>query len=475
MARDERRTGWLLGGLAALLVARQLRWLLTGTINEDELENLQILWLFDHGRVFGRDYVTSHLPTFSLLLAPLYRWRGVSPALPGLVRVAIAPLMAWTLAEVALLGRRIAGHARGALVAVILLLASPTLAASLSEARPDSVALPLALLAFRLFASYVGSGRVGTLSLAGLAFGLSFLFNPKAVLLWLATAWAAERHHVRELALPGSARTRRIAAFAVLALAPLGLALAFLAARGIVGSADVEVFLTTGYRWLDATRLAAYKRHLATRIVALSPLPWLLGAWALVRSPWRRDAPWQALTLAALAHGAQIALSAVLVTQMLLIPAALFAAAAARALRERSAATQTVAMLVAVLMPACFAAEDRHGRAEQTARMAFVLAHVPEDRSVLDGRYGLEAFRPLIGRFQQFRPWIYRPGVFANEQAEVLSAIASQRVGAVIHHPLYELFDPELRALIERHYAPSARTDVWLPRPRPAAPSPTGS
>ncbi len=450
--------------LTACVLARLSIWLLTGRFNEDELENLQVLWLYDHGWIFGRDYVTSHLPSLSLLLAPLYRWQGPSPALPGLVRLAIVPAVAWTLVEVATLGRRLAACSEGGWIAVSLLLASPTLAASLVEARPDALALPLALTGMRLFARYASSARVATLASGGLAFGASFLFNPKAVLLWLAMAWALERQNFRALALPRRERARRMAAFVLPALAPVGIVLGVLATRGIVSGDDVEIFLTTGYRWLDALRLGAYKRHLLVRIVLLAPLPWLLGGWAFVRRPRRSDAITEALGLAALAYTAQIALSAVVVTQMLLLPAVLFAAAAARTLIACSARVRALVVAAAVVAPAVLAHESRDGRSEQLARMAFVLAHVPEDRPVLDGRFGLEAFRPLIGRFQQFRPWIYRPGVFAREQAEALSAIASGRVGAVIHHPLYELLDPELRTLIERHYGPSERADVWLPK-----------
>ncbi|MBK7973378.1 MAG: hypothetical protein IPK07_08885 [Deltaproteobacteria bacterium] len=470
MRADERRDRWLLAALAAVLAWRVLAWLVTGSFNEDELENVQVLWLFHHGVVFGRDYVTSHLPTFAFLLEPLYRWKGPSPELPGAVRIALVPMVAWTLAELHALGSRVSGWRLGGIVTIVGVLASPTLAVSLSEARPDALALPLALAGLRLFDRHARErgSEVRDLAHAGLCFGASLLMNPKAMFLFLATLWAADRHHARDRALGASERHRWLAIFASAALAPLAVAIGALAAAGIVGRADVEVFLTTGYRWLDPVGLLDYKRFLLGRIVALAPAPWLIGAWALLRDRPRaagaREPGWDAVWLAALAYLGQMTFSAVLVTQMLLLPAALLAAAATRVLRGRSTATTLLVCLVTVIVPAVSAPEDRGGRDEQVARWRYVLDHVAEDRPVLDGRFGSEAFRPLAGRFQQYRPWIYRPEVFAEEEARVVAALAERRFGAVVAHPNFALIPAEVRAVIERNYAPVDRADVWLPR-----------
>lgn len=470
MRADERRDRWLLVALAALLAWRLGGWLIAGSFNEDELENLQVLWLFHHGVMFGRDYVTSHLPTFAFLLEPLYRWKGPGPELPGVVRLALVPVVAWTLVEVHALGRRISGWDLGGWVTVALVLASPTLAASLSEARPDALALPLALAGLRLFDAYARGRGDGPrrLALSGVAFGASLLMNPKPTFLVLATLWAADRHHAIDRALAPSERRRRAGLFAGTALAPLAVAIGVLAASGIVSRGDVEVFLTTGYRWLDPVRLLEWKRFLLERIVMLTPLPWLLGAWALARCHPRRAATrepgWDALWLAALAYVGQIVGSAVVVTQMLLFPAVLLAAAAARTLRERSTATTLLVCLATVVVPAVIAPEDRSGRDEQEARWRYVLDHTAADRPVLDGRWGCEAFRPLVGRFQQFRPWAYRPEVFAAEQARVAEALVERRFGAVIEHPNFALLPGDIRALAEANYAPSDRPEVWLPR-----------
>lgn len=470
MAADERRDRWLVTALAAVLAWRLASWLLAGSFNEDELENVQVLWLFHHGVVFGRDYVTSHLPTFAFLLEPLYRWKGPTPELPAAVRVALVPWIAWTLAEVHALARRSSGWPLGGWVAVVLVLASPTLAVSLGEARPDALGLPLALAALRLFDRYARRQRTDgrELALAGAAFGASLLMNPKAVLLFLATAWAAARHHARDRGQVASEGRRWIAFFACAALAPLAVVIAGLATAGVVGRADVEVFLTTGYRWLDPVRLLEFKRFLLERIVGLAPAPWVLGAWALARDRPRatgaREPGWDAVWLAALAYAGQIALSSVVVTQMLLLPAALFAAAATRVLRGRSSASTLLVCLATVIVPAVIAPEDRSGRAEQVARWRYVLDHVPDDRPVLDGRYGSEAFRPLIGRFQQYRPWLYRPEVFAEEEARVVAALAARRFGAVVEHPEFGLIPERVRAEIQRNYAPLDRADVWLPK-----------
>ena len=471
---DDRRRTFAVAAVAAILIARQLHWLWTGCFNEDELENLQVLWLTHHGWIFGRDYVTSHLPAFPLLLEPLYRWFGPTPALPVAVRIAMTPAVAWTLGEIFLLARDVGEGPSSGWFAIVLLLASPTLAVSMVEARPDAVALPLALAGLRCFRHSSTAPRSNRLLIgSGALYGLSLLFNPKAVFLALATLWAAARQRRDASDEPWNARAAPLAGYVLATIAPFVTIAAGLALRGWISTADLEVFLTTGYRWLDPARLTGYKIFLLERIVGLAPLALVLGVLALVRDrpgrDDRADGSWSAVWLASIAYIAQIVVSAVVVTQMLLLPSVLLASGAARLLRRSGSLVTAGIAVAAALAPALLVPEDQSGRNEQLERLAFVLRNVPENRPVIDGRFGTEAFRPLPGRFQQFRPWVYRPSVYAREEAAVISAIASGRVGAVIRHPLYEFIDPGIRALIERHYAPagSEHPDVWLPRPRP--------
>ena len=67
---------YALAACAIGLAFRCLYWTLTGHLNADDFENIQIIWLFEHGVLPFRDYYHTHLPLYHVFLYSLFEARA---------------------------------------------------------------------------------------------------------------------------------------------------------------------------------------------------------------------------------------------------------------------------------------------------------------------------------------------------------------------------------------------------------------
>ncbi|MBL9086355.1 MAG: hypothetical protein JNM10_04370 [Planctomycetia bacterium] len=77
-------------------------------VDSDELQHLHLAWGWSVGLVQYRDLFDNHLPAFHLLLAPLLRATGETPAIVEIARLAMLPLFVATAFATWRLGRRVA-------------------------------------------------------------------------------------------------------------------------------------------------------------------------------------------------------------------------------------------------------------------------------------------------------------------------------------------------------------------------------
>ncbi len=463
----------LLVGALLLLVARQWWWAWYGWLNVDEFENLQIIWLWQHGQLPLRDYLHPHLIVYNLILWPLYQALGPTADLPGQVRLALFPLVLLTIGQVYWIGRRLFDRSRGLLVAV-LFLSSPLVGYCLAEMRPDVIAVPLVLGAVMCLLAYTRRRQASLrwVFAAGALLGLHFLFTQKLVFLTLALAWMLERHHARSLGWPGRRRLAAFALFAVPAVMPVIIAFGWYYSRGLLSwenflmlSGNAFQRAPAGLNWqLKAGTLLRYARS-GGLVLAFG----LYGLGAAAREARQATSPsWVGAGLAVAYVGAsliQLLTMPVAFFHQLVVPHLFLAVLAVAALGRRKAWVVAVVVLAQLVLAHVVDRGVFGSRRPQVETFRYVLTEIPPDRKVLDGYRGYGTFRPITGQLLFFRP-AQIAGPYAEQQLrEVIRGLARRQYGAVIRDQTFSLYPEPLRRLIEINYEPSAQhADVLLPK-----------
>lgn len=475
---------WTMATLLGLLLLRQLGWTILGALNVDELENLQVLWLWERDVLPFRDYLHSHMPIFSFVLYPLYALFGPSLALPGAVRLVFFPLQCLLLWQVFWLGRRLLGSRVSGYAALGFFLAAPVVGKSLGEVRGDTLAYPLALAAVMCFSRFVDEygARLRWFYLTGLLFGLSLIFTQKVIFLFLATALYYERFQARGLRWGFWLRLRRWWWFTLLFATPFATALGLLAATGVIEPDGLAILPDNGLRFAQSKLLANYRLVLMA-FVLVSSLPILLpaGRIALERQRGRYSLAsadqmlWQLAATYAVTAALQLLLIPVLFMHLFVLPFLFFGLLAARFWRNRSRRTLTIVLAISILLAHLQLATGEFYRSRRPLlrQMAFLAENVPPDRPVLDGLTGAGAFRPIVGRHLYYRPFFFSDVFFADQDRAVIEALARKKYGAVLDQMVFDLRDqdhsryisPAVARLIRQNYYPVRQMPgVLLPR-----------
>lgn len=174
--------------VAAVLVA--LRFVYAGRlrVDSDELQHLHLAWGWSVGLVQYRDLFDNHLPAFHLLLAPLVRATGETPAIVEVARLAMVPLFVGTAFATWRLGRHVASP-RVAAWGTLLGVGTFEFYARSLEARADD------LWAFAWVAGLAvavgGPFTRGRALATGAWFGFACLASVKSALLLLTFAGGA--------------------------------------------------------------------------------------------------------------------------------------------------------------------------------------------------------------------------------------------------------------------------------------------
>ena len=468
----------ILTALVVALVARQFWFALRGYLNVDEFENLQMLWLWAHGVLPVRDYEHTHLPVYNLLLAPIYRAVGPVAGLPGVVRIALFPIVLLTVAQVAWLGRRLVGLSPGGRIAAALLLASPWTAVTLAEMRPDTPAIPLALGALMLHLGYLEdpAARPRRLYGAAVLLGLSLLFSQKPILLALAMAWEAERAHARRFGMAFVSRAVRMAGFTLLLALPFAATVALLRFSLNLSGTDLGLLLTSGMAREVTDFHRATKPVVLAALIGPNALFALLALVEAVRSRfWTggKDPDESGRKIA----GAFVVFSAVqllalpfVVGQVIALPLAVGAALAACALARLQPRTWILGVFLVVAFANLAKPYGYPTRGAQVEAFRFLLDRVAPDRPILDVQTGLGAFHPFVERHLYYRPGLYDERINAEQTALVARGLDAKTFGAVVDHfGLMAQAPAEIRSLLAKNYRRGPWEDVLLPVEHPPA------
>lgn len=92
----------------AAFVATRIAYAARLRVDSDELQHLHLAWGWSVGLVQYRDLFDNHMPAFHLLLAPLLRATGETPAIVEVARLVMLPLFVATAFATWRLGRRVA-------------------------------------------------------------------------------------------------------------------------------------------------------------------------------------------------------------------------------------------------------------------------------------------------------------------------------------------------------------------------------
>ncbi|MCL4236201.1 MAG: glycosyltransferase family 39 protein, partial [Deltaproteobacteria bacterium] len=334
----DRFEGFLVAVVFGLLV-RQFYWVLTGYLNPDEFENLQIVWLFERGIWPYRDYIHTHLPVHNLLLWPIYRVHGPTAELPGLVRIYLFPITLLVAAQIGWIARQLANRRIAAWLAIIVFLASPAVGKKLAEVRPDAFAYPCWLAAIASFVSFTeskGSARSSFYWCAA-ALGIGLLFSQKGVLLVPALAIGFESQMAHFSRPPWTGRFYRHVAFAAIAAAPTILLLSGLFAMGMVSSTDLNPLFTGGLHSTSGGFFNAHRIQVLLNGALASFIAVAFGLVGIFRARlWKGAKNFetkvgvQALAFVALVSLAQFAAQSVMFYHVLVLPVAVFSILAAK-------------------------------------------------------------------------------------------------------------------------------------------------
>ncbi len=461
------------------LLVRQFYWVMTGYLNPDEFENLQIIWLFERGVWPFRDYVHTHMPIHNLLLWPIYRLHGPSAELQGIVRIYLFPITLLVATQIGWIASRLTNRRVAAWFAVIVFLASPAIGKKLAEVRPDTFAYPCwlaAIAAFVVFTESKGSARSSAHWCAA-ALGVGLLFSQKGVLLVPALAIGLESQMAHFSRPPWRGRFWRHAAFAAIVAAPTLLLLGTMSAAGMVDPRDLEPLLTGGLHQTRDTFFSEHRVRVLLNGAFASSIAVVFGLAGILRARlWRGAKNYetkvgiQALAFVGLISLAQFAAQSVMFYHVLVLPVAVLSILAAREF-ARANRVMAVAAVVAALTVPWFATWDQeilvgNHRREQVDRFRFVVDRVPPDRFVLDMLSSLGTFHPIPHRFLHFRPMMIEILNSTGETEAWIEALRDGRVGAVADFDWLKKYAPRtIVEIVERDFAPSREfPSVLLPR-----------
>ncbi len=457
--------------LVLLLLCRELWWLFHGVLNVDEFENLQVLWLWERGIFPFRDYRHSHLPVYNLLIYPVYAWFGPSVHLPGLVRLFLSPLVFLTLFLVGYLGYLLTRKSLGGVLAVLLLLSSPIVAASLVEMRPDTFAIPLTLGSIVLLLEYMKRRKDGGVLyyLPALFLGFALLFSLKGVLVTALVILFFERYHDRVLGLSLPSRLKRTLVFSILLCFPYLLVIVFLVASGLLRSADLGILTTTGMMVSVAPLLLEHKQALCKAFLLANAvtIAWsLLAVWRCGRLP--GTGPSGGGFILAIAAGiltVQLAAQPLLMPHFLVFPFMCLSLLAARELVRRSSLSVGFWSLLALFTS--HALDPGHpggSRSVQIEAFRTVLSCTDEDTPVLDGISGFGTFRPIVGDHLFYRPGFYRDDFYHQKHLLVARGLKDRTIGAVVEDRFVRAAPRRILGLIEENYEVSVNPMVLVPK-----------
>mgnify|MGYP001325889062 CR=1 FL=1 len=450
-----------------LLLFRQVWWMLFGAFNVDEFENLSVLWLMERGVFPFRDYFHTHLPVYNLILYPIYHINGPNAALPGLVRLFLFPVVLLVLFEVYLLGAAVTRQRLGGWLTMILFLAQPSITKSLAEMRPDTLTTPLVLGAVLLLWRYLNQSRRHNLYLVSVLFSLSLLFTQKAVFIILISAWAIERYHFRTLQLPAGERIKRMTMFGVLSLLPFTLAIAWLLWAKWVDRQTLMIILSSGYHYMD---LAVWRPYRAYRLMVMggSMAPVLLLAFSAIKNMNLRQQPFNFLMSGCVIMAlVQLLIMKMFYDHMLILPSIFISLCAAWLLVRYPHRLIALLIVAAALTTNLVDRVCYSTREMQIASFSFIIKNIPDDQPVLDIMSGYSTFHPIVGKFLDHRPMLFKSPEHAEHTREVIKMVGQKKYGAVVVEPLSAKLPPGLLQLIERNYYPSEIETILLPRNSP--------
>jgi hypothetical protein len=183
-AADRRWSAALLAGALVLRIAYVFRL----PIDSDEPQHLHVAWAWTQGLVPHRDVFDNHAPLFHLLVAPLLAAVGERADVLHLMRLAMLPLFAVSLAATWAIGRKLWGGRAGLWSAVFLAL-NPWFFFRSLELRTDDLWTALWLLAVAALLGNAPAGRRGLLG--GFLLGAALATSQKTLMLLVALAGAA--------------------------------------------------------------------------------------------------------------------------------------------------------------------------------------------------------------------------------------------------------------------------------------------
>lgn len=177
------RTEWIIAGAAGVLLA-VLRWLSTFSHpwNTDEPQHLHVVWAWTAGLLPYRDLFDNHTPLFHVLCAPLLLWFGERADIVVFMRLAMIPLLAFSLWCVYRLGASLYSQ-RAGLFAALLAALYPSFFFHMGEFRTD--VLWVALWLGALVVLLTGRMTRQRLFFTGLILGAAFGVSMKTTLLLL--------------------------------------------------------------------------------------------------------------------------------------------------------------------------------------------------------------------------------------------------------------------------------------------------
>jgi hypothetical protein len=199
--------------LALSIVYRSLSYSLCA----DEIEHVHASWKVLQGERVYVDFFEHHHPLLYFVLAPLIEACGEHSSTLLVCRLAMLPFVAGVVLITFVLSRRAFGP-RTAMLAALLLMATPSFVAKAIEVRPDVPQTFFGLLALLLLCPRKGRPSWLACGAAGVCLGIAFLFLQKAVFFAAALGavmlWRVARRQM------GMAGVLALAAGALLPLIP---------------------------------------------------------------------------------------------------------------------------------------------------------------------------------------------------------------------------------------------------------------
>lgn len=218
--------------------------------DDDEFQHAHYAWLLNHGYRPFLDFFEHHLPTYHLLISPVFSAFD-TPAALFVIRFASWACLAATLVFVFRTSHRLTGGPSGPAAAVILMAAAPIFLTKMTEARPEPAAvLCLTAALHRLLSTGTAQDKSRTwphLALAGFLAGAVPALSHKFGL--MATALVAGA-----FLLHGARRGLIVTAAAAL---PLLILLTWSTAHGLTGALYQHVF-AMAVEWRNRFSPVAY-------------------------------------------------------------------------------------------------------------------------------------------------------------------------------------------------------------------------